>query len=363
MELSSSPRESQSVATMTPETDDELLLRIHSGDEAAFVSLYRRRQGAIYRFTLHMSGSETAAEDITQEVFLTLLREGLGYRAGARVALRLPVRDCAQAGACGTWSGVATMWRWNGGTDDGAAGAGGGRGSPLDLTHREGLEALRRAVLALPRRYREVVVLCDLEEMDYADAADGPGLPDRHGPLAAASGAGAVAREVEPGAERKAGGSNVETGKVRGMNCEEFWNGEPHGLEHLQACSNCARAMASPRAVVARDCTPGRANAPHAGAGAGGAASGFRLSGAIRARRQASARGLVDGGRMGGGLVVTAGIAVFLVGGRQPERTERMRSTTQLAAVEAPADAARRLRTAGASFRCRTRSRSRRTKR
>jgi RNA polymerase sigma-70 factor (ECF subfamily) len=32
-------------------------------------------------------------------------------------------------------------------------------------------------VLALPRRYREVVVLCDLEELDYADAAIALGCP------------------------------------------------------------------------------------------------------------------------------------------------------------------------------------------
>jgi len=41
----------------------------------------------------------------------------------------------------------------------------------IDLLRREGIEELRRAVLALPKRYREVVLLCDLEEMDYADAA------------------------------------------------------------------------------------------------------------------------------------------------------------------------------------------------
>jgi RNA polymerase sigma-70 factor (ECF subfamily) len=45
------------------------------------------------------------------------------------------------------------------------------------LTQREGIEALRRAVQALPRRYREVVVLCDLEEVDYADAAVALGCP------------------------------------------------------------------------------------------------------------------------------------------------------------------------------------------
>jgi RNA polymerase sigma-70 factor (ECF subfamily) len=47
----------------------------------------------------------------------------------------------------------------------------------IDLTQREGIEALRRAVRALPRRYREVVVLCDLEEVDYADAASALGCP------------------------------------------------------------------------------------------------------------------------------------------------------------------------------------------
>ena len=39
------------------ETDDELLIRIQSGDEQAFLDLYRRRQAALFRFALHMSGS------------------------------------------------------------------------------------------------------------------------------------------------------------------------------------------------------------------------------------------------------------------------------------------------------------------
>jgi len=39
------------------------------------------------------------------------------------------------------------------------------------LAQTERLEILRRAVLALPPAYREVVVLCDLDERDYAEAA------------------------------------------------------------------------------------------------------------------------------------------------------------------------------------------------
>ncbi len=40
-----------------------------------------------------------------------------------------------------------------------------------ELSNSELLEFLRKAVLALPEQYREVVALCDLEEMSYADAA------------------------------------------------------------------------------------------------------------------------------------------------------------------------------------------------
>src|SRR5262249_51639908 len=40
-----------------------------------------------------------------------------------------------------------------------------------DLTRGETIESVRQAVLALPENFREVVVLCDLHEMSYAEAA------------------------------------------------------------------------------------------------------------------------------------------------------------------------------------------------
>src|SRR6185312_7590831 len=40
-----------------------------------------------------------------------------------------------------------------------------------DLTRKETVELLRKAVLSLPARYREVVVLCEMQEMDYVEAA------------------------------------------------------------------------------------------------------------------------------------------------------------------------------------------------
>src|ERR1035438_3624890 len=145
-----------SMAQHSSQTDDELLFRLRNGDEQAFAALYRRRQGAIYRFAMHMSGSPAAAEDITQEVFLALLREECGYdrERGTLsgylfgIARKLVLRSLERGRA-----DVALETE----ADDGASPELAVIDDPLiDLTRREGIEALRRAVMALPRLYREV---------------------------------------------------------------------------------------------------------------------------------------------------------------------------------------------------------------
>ena len=152
------------------ETDDELLLRMRCGDEEAFLALYRRRQGSIYRFALHMTGSASMAEDVAQEVFLALIRHDCGYdpEKGTLsgylygIARKLVLRQLERGRTAPEQELDGEEW-----TPELALSA-----DPMvDLIRREGIEELRRAVLALPKRYREVVLLCDLEEMDYAEAA------------------------------------------------------------------------------------------------------------------------------------------------------------------------------------------------
>src|SRR5271168_5125279 len=61
--------------------DDVLLKRAAKGDEEAFTLVYRRHQAAIYRFALRMTGSPWAAEEIVQDVFMTLVRDPKKYDA------------------------------------------------------------------------------------------------------------------------------------------------------------------------------------------------------------------------------------------------------------------------------------------
>jgi len=156
----------------TQTSDHDLLRRMQDADEGAFLQLYRRRQGAVYRFALQMSGSPQVAEDVTQDVFLALMRE--------------PGRFDPQRGSlAGYLYGIARnrvlhhleslhlpSVAWEGSDERISPEALTQRLDPLDdLTRREEIERLRQAVLALPARYREVVVLCDLHELDYAQAA------------------------------------------------------------------------------------------------------------------------------------------------------------------------------------------------
>ena len=63
-------------------SDASLMERARRGDEAAFNDLYQRYRRPVFQFAWRMTGSETAAEDVTQESFLALL-DGANYDPAA----------------------------------------------------------------------------------------------------------------------------------------------------------------------------------------------------------------------------------------------------------------------------------------
>jgi RNA polymerase sigma-70 factor, ECF subfamily len=153
--------------------DEILLTRIASGEVTALSTLFRRRQQNVYRFALHLTGSTAMADDVTQEVFIAIISDAGRFEAG---------RATVAAWLCGIARNhvrrrLATE-RTTTAVDDESLEA----AMPVvypdplgDLTSAERLESLRRAVLSLPLRYREAVVLCDLQEMPYAEAAEALG--------------------------------------------------------------------------------------------------------------------------------------------------------------------------------------------
>jgi RNA polymerase sigma-70 factor (ECF subfamily) len=158
----------------TEQTDEGLLARMIAGDEEAFALLYRRRHPALYRFALRVSGNAAVAEDVTQEVFMALIRDASRF-------------DPARGTLAGFLFGIARNHlrkRWE--QDQRLVplaedpdvvrtpqlGSRNGAGSFADgLIAQEAAERLRQAIAKLPENYREVVALCELEEMSYDEAA------------------------------------------------------------------------------------------------------------------------------------------------------------------------------------------------
>jgi RNA polymerase sigma-70 factor (ECF subfamily) len=169
-------------------TDIELIGRLTSGEEGAFLEFYRRHQGGLYRFALHMSGRPDAAADIVQETFLTLIRQSgkfdqekgspAAFLFGiARNHLRklhdregryVPLIDASETSGNHRGDAAPGPANWNGVSSGNSAES----KSILEyLEHSEIVDLLRHAVLTLPDHYREPVTLCDLQGKSYTEAA------------------------------------------------------------------------------------------------------------------------------------------------------------------------------------------------
>lgn len=152
-------------------SDDDLLRRMQAGSEQAFTTLYRRRHPSIYRFALQMSGSSSVAEEVTQEVFMALIQQSGSYNC-ARGSLQSYLYGIARHHILRHFERSGPLVPIGTGGDDDFAIDENALG---DLTRAENIELVRQAILALPAAYREVVVLCDLHEMSYANAAEAVG--------------------------------------------------------------------------------------------------------------------------------------------------------------------------------------------
>jgi RNA polymerase sigma-70 factor (ECF subfamily) len=154
-------------------TDAELLRRSLTGDEGSFVLLYERLKGGIFRYAFYMTNSKQSAEEVTQEVFISLLKEGRNYRTElgdvaafafgiARNFVRRierrerPYQPIPGEHALETLSGRLV-------TESEAL--------PRRMIRDEVVERVQTAVASLPDHYRQIVVLCDLCEFSYAEAA------------------------------------------------------------------------------------------------------------------------------------------------------------------------------------------------
>jgi RNA polymerase sigma-70 factor (ECF subfamily) len=149
--------------------DSDLMRRAANGDRDAFAALYHRHHAMVYRFARLMTGSANAAEDVVQEVFLVVMRDAGRYDP-TRAALPSYLYGVARHQTRRRLARDRQFVAFDGGASDSTEPVAEGDVTAT-LERRQTLQRLRRAILSLPRRYREVIVLCDLQDVSYSDAS------------------------------------------------------------------------------------------------------------------------------------------------------------------------------------------------
>ena len=150
-------------------TDTELVRRLVDGDKEAFAELYQRRHANIYRFALHMSGRPEMADDVAQETFMVLINKSAVYdeTKGAVNSFLLGIARNQVLRRLRQERPTVQVDEHHEEIDHDTS----VQSHLSSFARKEKIDAVRKAILSLPEHYREVVILCELQEVSYAETA------------------------------------------------------------------------------------------------------------------------------------------------------------------------------------------------
>ena len=138
----------------------ELMRRFREGDREAFTTLYRLHHPSVFRFAMHMTADRSQADEITQDVFVWLIHNPTRFDP-ARGELGAFLLGVTRQFLRKRYEAARRFVPFDERFD---------RAAPEKNADPD-TEDLKKAILALPPRYREAVVLCDLEGKSYEEAS------------------------------------------------------------------------------------------------------------------------------------------------------------------------------------------------
>lgn len=171
----------QTARAADPATDDaevEALVRqAQSGDASAFDGLVRRFSSPMYNLACRMVGNQADADDLAQEIFVKLYRSLRQFRWESRFSTWL---YALAANMCR--SGLRRRWRISSRevmsldrddpTETGQPEPRDPGDLPIDaIMRRETREQVESAIAELPDDFRMVIVLRDLQGLEYEEIA------------------------------------------------------------------------------------------------------------------------------------------------------------------------------------------------
>ena len=150
---------------MQTDDDAELLARAAGGNTEAFLKLFESHYRAMYSFAYRLTNATDVAEDLTHECFIRIMRKPTfdQRRGSLRAYLYGTVRNLVRqwqrvTGREVNWDDTADMHNQHAILQ--------GTTTTADIS-----AAVQAAVSALPILQREVIVLCEFEELSLAETA------------------------------------------------------------------------------------------------------------------------------------------------------------------------------------------------
>ncbi len=154
-----------------PET--ALIAAARNGDLSAFEQLMLRHQERAFNIAYRMLGQREDAEDATQEAFVRAFRALKGFGGQAQFGTWLTRIVINQCRTCG-----GRRSRWRVGAESDISDKPSENGDPAECAERgEVRRAVRQALGELPAKFREVLVLYELEGMSYEQIGEVLGRP------------------------------------------------------------------------------------------------------------------------------------------------------------------------------------------
>jgi len=162
-------------------SDQELMSAFQGGDNKAFEILVKRYQDPIVNYAFRFLGNYEDATDIAQETFMRLYKNRMMYEPIAKFSTWLytiagnvakselrrrktsrivPLNQIDEDGEEQTWDVPDTEY-----TPD----------KTVDVTLIE--QYLQEALMKIPASYRDVIIMRDIQDMEYEDIAKITGLP------------------------------------------------------------------------------------------------------------------------------------------------------------------------------------------
>ena len=156
-------------------TDEEIVQRVRDGDLALFELLMRRHNQRVYRAIRSILGDDSECEDVMQEAYVRAYEHLSQFEGRAQFSTwltRIAVNEALKRAVARGKLDSLDEERYEEEDETMPAFQSNSPTPEANASRSELKELLEEAILALPQKYRAVIVLRDVEEMNTAETAE-----------------------------------------------------------------------------------------------------------------------------------------------------------------------------------------------